>query len=122
MEHVFGRQALSMTWDYAEINPFGGQMGDWKACVEWVLRNVAALSSITDAGSVGRGSATRLPFENETVQAVITDPPFYDAVPYADLSDFFYVWHKRCMGRSLPDLYRTPVTPKAEELVQQSAR
>src|SRR5262249_39357568 len=50
------------------------------------------------------------------------DPPYYDAVPYADLSDYFYVWHKRCLGGVLKELYRTPVTPKAQELVQQSNR
>lgn len=122
VEHVFGRQALSMSWDYAEVNPFSGQMGDWTSCLQWVLRNIESASEINGFAKVYRGSATRLPLAAGTIQAVVTDPPYYDAVPYADLSDFFYVWHKRCMRQSLPDLYRTPVTPKAEELVQQSAR
>jgi adenine-specific DNA methylase len=52
----------------------------------------------------------------------MTDPPYYDAVPYADLSDFFYVWHKRALHNRFPDLYRTPLTPKAKELVQQSEK
>ena len=56
------------------------------------------------------------------MQVVVTDPPYYDAVPYSDLSDFFYVWHKRSLKQSFPDLYRTPLTPKAEELVQQSEK
>jgi putative DNA methylase len=122
VENTFCRQALSMSWDYAEINPFSGQMGDWTGCLDWVLRNIEALSTIATPASVQRGSATRLPIESESIHSVLTDPPYYDAVPYADLSDFFYVWHKRCMRHVLPDLYRTPVTPKAEELVQQSAR
>jgi len=122
VEHVFGRQALSMPWDYAEVNPFSGQMGDWTSAMDWVIRNVFACSKIPAVGRVMRGSATRLPFLDESVDAVITDPPYYDAVPYADLSDFFYVWHKRCLKRSMPDLYHTLLTPKKDELVQQSSR
>jgi adenine-specific DNA methylase len=122
LEHVFSRQAISMSWDYGELNPFSGKMGDWQANVEWVMRSLQSGAQISRPATVKRGSATRLPEPNACMHAVITDPPYYDSVPYADLSDFFYVWHKRCLGRYLPDLYRTPVTPKAQELVQQSNR
>jgi adenine-specific DNA methylase len=122
LEHVFSRQAISMSWDYGELNPFSGKMGDWQANVEWVTRSIQSGAQISRPATVKRGSATRLPESNASMHAVITDPPYYDSVPYADLSDFFYVWHKRCLGRYLPDLYRTPVTPKAQELVQQSNR
>jgi adenine-specific DNA methylase len=60
-----------------------------------------------------------LPFESEAVEAVITDPPYYDAVPYADLSDFFYVWLKRTVGDSYPDVFRTTVSPKRNELIEE---
>jgi adenine-specific DNA methylase len=122
LENVFGRPAISMPWNYAEINPFSGRMGDWLANLEWVLRNIEPASQIDQSASVRRGDATRLPEPDQSLHAVITDPPYYDAVPYADLSDFFYVWHKRCLGGYFNDLYRTPVTPKAKEIVQQSNR
>jgi putative DNA methylase len=122
LEHVFGRQAIPMSWDYGELNPFSGKMGDWLANLEWVARSLESCSSSSTAAIVLRGSATRIGLEKDSLDAVITDPPYYDAVPYADLSDFFYVWHKRALRDVLPDLYRTPVTPKAEELVQQSEK
>jgi adenine-specific DNA methylase len=122
LEHVFGRQAISMSWDYGELNPFSGRMGDWIANLNWVLRNIESGAAIPNVGTVRRGSATRLPKRDGSLNAVLTDPPYYDSVPYADLSDFFYVWHKRCLAADFKDLYRTPVTPKAEELVQQSSR
>jgi adenine-specific DNA methylase len=111
-----------MSWNYAELNPFSGRMGDWLANLEWVLRNIESASLINRKASVRRGTATRLPELDQSLHAVITDPPYYDAVPYSDLSDFFYVWHKRCLGSVFKELYRTPVTPKAQELVQQSNR
>jgi adenine-specific DNA methylase len=120
LEHVFGRQAIPMSWDYGEVNPFSEEMGGWLSNLDWVLRCVESLTPAGSPASVHRGSATRLPMEADSLDAVITDPPYYDAVPYADLSDFFYIWHKRCLRGLLPDLYRTPVTPKTEELVEQS--
>jgi adenine-specific DNA methylase len=122
LEHVFGRQAIPMSWDYGELNPFSGRMGDWLANIEWVVRSLEATSGITAQAIVTRGSATRLAYENDAFHGVVTDPPYYDAVPYADLSDFFYVWHKRALRGIFPNLYRTPVTPKTEELVQQSEK
>jgi len=122
LEHVFGRQAISMSWDYGELNPFSGRMGDWVANLNWVLRNIENGALVRKVGTVRQADATRLPITETALDAVITDPPYYDSVPYADLSDFFYVWHKRCLGAVFTDIYRTPVTPKAQELVQQSSR
>ena len=120
LENVFGRQAIPMSWDYGELNPFSGAMGDWLAHLDWVMRAVAECSIIHNSATVRRSSATKLPIESNSLQALFTDPPYYDAVPYSDLSDFFYVWHKRCLQHAHPELYRTPLTPKAQELVQQS--
>jgi adenine-specific DNA methylase len=69
-----------------------------------------------------QGTSTRLPFSDGHFDAVITDPPYYDAVPYADLSDFFYVWLKRSVGFLYPNLFRTPLTPKSAEIIQEPAR
>ncbi|MCD6320861.1 DUF1156 domain-containing protein [Candidatus Bipolaricaulota bacterium] len=72
--------------------------------------------------AVLQGSATRLPFPDDYFDAVITDPPYYDNVPYGDLSDFFYVWLKRTVGDLYPELFATPLTPKSEEMVADASK
>jgi adenine-specific DNA methylase len=69
-----------------------------------------------------QGTATRLPYPDNFFDAVLTDPPYYDNVPYSDLSDFFYVWLKRTVGDLYPELFSTPLTPKSEEIVQDPNR
>lgn len=90
--HVFGRQALPMVWDFVESNPLGRASGNWGDAVLWNTRVIEHASGFS-AASVTRGSAEAVPIEADQIDAVVTDPPYYDAVPYADLSDFFYVWH-----------------------------
>jgi adenine-specific DNA methylase len=117
---TFGRQALPMVWDYAESNPFQDRTGGFSWALEFAIDAVSHVSlSSTHQAVVQQGTATRLPYEDHSLVAVITDPPYYDAVPYADLSDFFYVWLKRRVGRLYPDLLRTQVTPKAQELIEE---
>ncbi|MCS3643825.1 DUF1156 domain-containing protein [Salinibacter ruber] len=118
-DHVFTRQALPMIWDYGEINPFSGVNGDWTSNRDWVLRYIGkndwkARSNV----SAKANSATDLPYKDGAVDAVITDPPYYNSVPYADLSDFFYVWLKRAIGEHFPGLFSTPTAPKTEEAVE----
>jgi len=117
LEHVFGRQALPMVWDYGEVNPFSGMMGDWLSALEWVYRALVANSHNMHCATCSQASATSMPLPDASIAAVITDPPYYDAVPYADLSDFFYVWLKRTVGDLYPDVFRTPLTPKRQELI-----
>lgn len=114
---TFSRQALPMVWDYAEVNPNSGVGADYSAGLSWTLRVIKNVSEIGLAGCVVRGSATALPFEPESVSVVATDPPYYDAVPYSDLSDFFYIWLKRMVGAFYDDAFRTPLTPKSQELI-----
>ncbi|RIH74148.1 hypothetical protein Mhypo_03502 [Meiothermus hypogaeus] len=91
--------------------------------LEWVNKVIEhGAESAANEGFVLRGTATRLPFEDGFLDAIITDPPYYDAVPYADLSDFFYVWLKRTVGHLYPEHFRTPLTPKREEAVQNPVR
>ncbi len=119
IEHVFGRQALPMSWDYAELNVFSGVNGDWTANRDWVLRYLEKNKEFSKAEAKSRHiSATDLPQGDETVDAVITDPPYYNSVPYADLSDFFYVWLKRAAGEHFPELFSTPTSPKTDEIVE----
>ena len=119
VEHVFGRPALAMVWDYVELNPFT-KVG-WENMENWVLQVLEHLTSI-DAKPciVKHSSATNLPFSDGFFDAVITDPPYYDNVPYSYLSDFFYVWLKRTLGFQFPDLFSTPLTPKNDEIVTYS--
>lgn len=119
IEHVFGRQALPMVWDYPEVNPFTSV--GWPNMEKWVLKVLEHLASIdAKPAVVQQASATALPFESEFFDAVITDPPYYDNVPYSHLSDFFYVWLKRTLGNQFPKLFSTPLTPKRDEVVAYS--
>lgn len=114
-EHVFNRQALPMVWDYGERNPLEGRL----MSPQGIDKIIEHCSKITNSSAtVTQASATSLPYPDNFFDAVITDPPYYINVPYADLSDFFYVWLKRTIGDLYPDLFATPLTPKAEEIVQ----
>lgn len=122
-EHVFNRQALPMVWDYGERNPFRGELISPNAIVE-VIRHCIGISyrRILNEQQVtcSFGSATLLQCPDNSFDAVITDPPYYDNVPYSYLSDFFYVWLKRSIGDLYPDLFPTPLTPKSKEIVAYS--
>jgi len=123
IKQLFSRQALPMLWDYAELHPFSGSTGSWEAGWEYYLGVLAHLTSIPPAdpqsasSAVVHGTATALPWPDNFFDAVLTDPPYYINVPYADLSDFFYVWLKRTIGDLYPEL-STPLTPKSEEICQ----
>ncbi|MEW6446660.1 MAG: DUF1156 domain-containing protein [Bacillota bacterium] len=114
---VYARQALPMTWDYAESNPFGGGSGSWSRVTYYFEHYITHASQIVIPATVTQASATALPYPDNYFDAVITDPPYYDNVPYADLSDFFYVWLKRVVGELYPELFATPLTPKNLEIV-----
>ena len=111
---TFSRQALPMVWDYAELNGVTSGEG-WPKILGWMSDVIRKL--FLQPAVVKRGSAQQVPFQDKSMDTVITDPPYYDAVPYADLSDFFYVWLKRATGTLHGDLFRTPLTPKAQELI-----
>ena len=114
---TYGRQALSMLWDYIEMNPLEHASG-WHTTLNEILENIKHCCGFQNVpASVTQASATALPYPDNCFDAVITDPPYYDNVPYADLSDFFYVWLKRTLGEVYPDLFSTPLTPKNIEIV-----
>jgi len=123
IEHVYGRTALPMKWDYAEVNVFSGGNGDWDANTDWVVRFLKANSwSVSSSITITQGSATQLDYPDSFFDAIITDPPYYDNVPYADLSDFFYVWFKRILGDIFPDLFSSYLSPKKEEIIANKSR
>ena len=117
----FTRHAAAITWDFAEGVPISSSSGGFGVCVENVLTGLASLSSITSAGTVTLADAadTRLP--SDSVAIWFTDPPYYDAIPYADLADFFFVWLKRSLRNEslLRDPFDSsnPLTPKTQECV-----
>jgi putative DNA methylase len=116
------RHDIQMTWDYTEANPFSGQATSWQSFINALWHSIENAAAIDGAlATVRLGSATRLPAEwTGRFDAVITDPPYYDSVTYADLTDYFYPWHKRVVGDDYPEAFVTDVTPKDEELVQEA--
>lgn len=122
--NTFSRQALPMVWDFAETNVLGNKTGSFEWALLFVLdftRNIIS-ASISDVGHVIRGSATSQSLLNDCLDAVITDPPYFDSVPYADLSDFFYVWLKRSLGHLYPEHFSGQLTPKKNEAIMEPTR
>jgi len=119
---LFARHDVQMTWDYAEASSFSAQAGSWESQLNALLFSVDNLvGSEGVSATVRLGSATELPAEwTGLFDAVITDPPYYDSVTYADLTDYFYPWHKRIVGDDYPEAFVTEVTPKDGELVQEA--
>ena len=115
--HAFTRQAIPMIWDYAESNPFSSASGNWAStALGWIGRVVENLgATMTQAAVIQQDAAGDTPLLDTAL--VATDPPYYDNIGYADLSDFFYVWHRRTLRHVWPDLYRRVLTPKEGELV-----
>ena len=112
---VFSRQALQMSWDFIEINPLRKMSGNWSGAVDWVCDVVGRLAPAVLGHACQQDATSASPARLTTI--VSTDPPYYDNVPYADLSDFFYVWLRPALKASFSDIFGTLASPKAEELV-----
>lgn len=112
---TFSRQAIQMTWDYAECNPFSSSTGSWAAMVAWVAKAVDRLPASPHNLVVQRDARSLIQDMNQIV--VSTDPPYYDNVGYANLSDFFYIWLRRSLYEIWPDECATLLTPKADEII-----
>jgi len=115
--NTFGRQALPMVWDFVELNPIGEGSGGAAGALDWIASVADAQAGSGLPATVKRGSATALPWSNAFFDAVITDPPYYDNIQYASLSDFFFVWLKRTIGDLYPEHFGTEVAPKKQEAV-----
>ncbi len=115
---LFSRQAIPMNWDYVELSPFS-KMGSWFSIVE------ASVEASKSLPAHPNGTATQADAASQTLteaKVVSTDPPYYDNICYADLSDFFYVWLRRSVKTIFPDIFATLSVPKAEELVASANR
>lgn len=111
---TFGRQALPMVWDYSEANAFGGMAGDFMVSLKNMMRVLDELPNTASAYAIQADAQSQAISGSKLIS---TDPPYYDNIGYADLSDFFYVWLRRCLKPIFPGLYATLAVPKAEELV-----
>ena len=119
--HTFGRHALPMVWDFGETNPFNPEGASWISGIEDVPEAFQDVS-MTNIAEVKRGSASSLPWPDTSMDAVVTDPPYYDNIPYADISDFFYVWLKRTIGEYYPEHFAGNLTPKRSEIIAEPIR
>ena len=113
INHTFGRQGIPMSWDFAEANPFSGQSGSFDNSLEYTSKGISMAYDIP--GVAVQADASRQDLTSDKV--VSTDPPYYDNIGYADLSDFFYVWLRRSLCEMFPQLFTTLTTPKVDELI-----
>ncbi len=134
LEHPFGMPVISFSQDYPEANVFSESTGGALGQIDWIQR-VIEHEAVASTDPIRRviereavpagveppqcrvflGDGAKLPLADRTVDNVVTDPPYFDAISYADLSDYFYVWLKRAVGDVFPDAFATPLSPKAEE-------
>ena len=116
--HLFGRQAIPMLWDYAEGNPLGASSGSWTVFVDGIVKAFSKAFESVQTSPSGRSRQADAGTQDISRHRVVsTDPPYFDNIGYADLSDFFYVWLRRSLKPVFPDLFATLAVPKAEELV-----
>ncbi len=134
LQHPFGMPIINFSQDYPEANIFSGSTGGAKGQIDWIqmvieheaYASTESIQAVIERESlpcgvagyqprVFHGDAANLPLPAGSVDDVVTDPPYFDAISYADLSDYFYVWLKRAVGDIFPDVFSTPLTPKAEE-------
>ena len=114
IEQTFARQAIPMIWEFAEANIFSNSTGSWSSSLEWIPKCIeqfpATLQGVADQADAQGGLGMR----NVMIS---TDPPYYDMIGYADLSDFFYIWMRQALKDIYPELFRTMLVPKEEELI-----
>ena len=112
-----GQNKMPVITDFVEANTFGDRGGDWMGQIEWVARFVEHVVETSAAGGQSQRSAAQVPvLPDDAVDAIITDPPYYDAFPYSDLSDFFFVWLKRSLPKDVLS-YDADLSPKDDEIV-----
>jgi putative DNA methylase len=118
--HTFAQgQCLPMKYDFAESVPLAGFSGSWEGAIDWGCRILQReAEAIHTLGQAERVTATAQALPDESAACLFTDPPYYNAVPYADLSDFFYVWHRRTLHELYPELFGMNEAPKAEEICE----
>lgn len=116
VRNLFQRQAIPMAWDFAEANIVSGKLS-FENAIEWVIGALSGVPTSAEPARVLQIDARRTSPEFKTPPIVSTDPPYFDNIGYADLSDFFYVWLRHSLGKADPQLFATVLTPKEPELI-----
>ena len=119
--HTFGRQALPIVWDFMETNPFNKVGANWDAGIKAFISTIELESHKVNIGQIEKLSASKIPLPDDSIACFFTDPPYYNAVPYADLSDFFYVWLKRIIKKTYPVLFNESLSPKKDEFCEMAS-
>lgn len=114
MRNTFGRQAIPMSWDFAECNIFSSSSGNYNAMLNWEVESILKFPAQGDGYALQADAQTQNISDNKVIS---TDPPYYDNIGYADLSDFFYIWEKQALKDVYPDILTTLATPKSDELI-----
>jgi putative DNA methylase len=122
MVSTFGLPTLSMVWDFTEANPFSDSSGNWSLGIEQAASGIENLFQTVFPGTVSQLDAAQHQMSFEKKPVISTDPPYYDNIGYANLSDFFYVWLRRCLSSAYPSILSTLLTPKDAELIAEPGR
>lgn len=115
--HMFDSPGLPMIMDFVEANPLADSSGGWPSAVTYVCEALRSFTAVSEPATVVRGSALSTPWEGESFDAIVTDPPYYDSRSYSNLSDHFYVWHKRAVGHLYAEHFASQLTPKKGEAI-----
>ena len=115
VEGVFALQAIPMVWDFAEANTFSTATQNWMAQIVWIAKVIERLPSIINGGKAYQADASTTTTNKSPI--IVTDPPYYDNISYAELSDFFYVWLRPLLRKTYPKLFSGILVPKQEEMI-----
>ena len=118
---IFSRQTIGMLWDFVEANPFSNSTQNWNHQIKWVADVIENLPATANSGEVYQADAATT-HHAEDAPVIVTDPPYYDNIGYADLSDFFYVWLRPLLSNIYPELFASMSTPKDDEMVANAQR
>jgi putative DNA methylase len=118
---AFSKQALQVVSDFAEVNPFSGATGSWDNAIDWLIKVIEANLVINNVGTVQRSPAQVQLLPNEIANALITDPPYFAAIPYSDLSNVFYVWEREFIKKLHPGLYNNGLINQQDEIIVTNA-
>jgi len=121
IEGAFGKQALQIVWDFAEVNPLSDGPANWNGATEWVLKVLHENAGLPHSGTVVRGRAQDRLLPDDAADALITDPPYFAAIPYSDLSNVFLVWERDFFQATLPDLFDPGLVVQEDEIIVTNA-
>jgi adenine-specific DNA methylase len=118
VQHLYGRQAIGMSWNFAEGNIFGSSRGSWNLVLSSIVKVIEANSKKWNSATVEISNASNHFLPDDSVQVILTDPPYYNAIPYADLSELFYLWQKITLGNIHKKTFISQSSPKDDEICE----